>query len=169
MRPDAVVSCRLRLQEMVGLQRAFGNASWAKPLRWIAFAWDYLAWMPRAVANESLRQAVHGLDVAYCRDYRQRPEFCNPCLMLQRGVGVLRLTSVAIDVARGCQSLSDENKGRRCAFALPEPSAPHGTQLAPDHKQGAAMVAPARARACDLAGKRMAWKFTCRRQMRSYA
>ena len=162
LRPDSVLPCRLRLQDMAGLQVAFGNGtSAARP--WAAFIWDYLAWMPRAVANVSLRQAVHGLDVAYCRDFRQRPEFCNHCLLMQRGVGVLRLTSIPMEVSRGCQTLSEEKAGKRCKFLLPGESA--ASTAAPlDDGRGAYIQpnASARAPACAVAGKRVAWKFTCR-------
>eukprot|EP00322_Chrysochromulina_rotalis_P002831 CAMPEP_0115842920 /NCGR_PEP_ID=MMETSP0287-20121206/8047_1 /TAXON_ID=412157 /ORGANISM="Chrysochromulina rotalis, Strain UIO044" /LENGTH=296 /DNA_ID=CAMNT_0003296601 /DNA_START=41 /DNA_END=931 /DNA_ORIENTATION=+ len=101
-RPDVFVGCRWQLPASVNLRNG-SNSEWA------AYAWDYLAFMPRAVAESSLgdgyRASFSLKSGAVCqRGSTGGTIGCNPCwLKARRGLDLLFLdgrTFGFIDIAR---------------------------------------------------------------------
>mmetsp|Transcript_29140 Transcript_29140/g.43993 ORF Transcript_29140/g.43993 Transcript_29140/m.43993 type:complete len:336 (+) Transcript_29140:291-1298(+) len=84
----------------------------ALPSNHAAFAWDYLSLMTRPAASIALREVELSPRVPIC-SFPNSVEQCNPCVLRKFNVGLLKLR-FGVDVARQCQLLSDEKRGRRC-------------------------------------------------------
>ena len=96
-RPDVFVGCRWHLP-----------TSWYHPLAnassWVAYAWDYLAFMPRSAATASLGEGFLATSRAHCiRGSTGGSIGCNACWVKRRGLNLLSLEKRdfgPVDIAR---------------------------------------------------------------------
>jgi hypothetical protein len=121
-RPDVYVSCTLRHPRL-----DVGIPSTPLPTKWVAFAWDYLAFMTREAATVSLNQSSLGRSISSCQPEYHTVAHCNACLMKLHGFQTDVVSSqvhdgvwASVDVVRSCQLLSDERMRRKCSgFGVP--------------------------------------------------
>lgn len=132
VRPDAHLVCRFDEHAVALLSQRLGTrpshpsvansslpSATVRPQAslWVGYAWDLFAFMPRQVANVVLQQVPLAQHIKACRDYRARPEYCNPCVARRHDAKVYTIRGFPLDVARHCQMMEAEKRGKTCLGA----------------------------------------------------
>lgn len=116
-RPDVVVSCAFRAPLTEFRRLLTGRNKLMTSPRWVAYAWDFLAYLTRAAAQISLNELLLARNCSAC-GINITNAYCNACIMRQHDFLVTVITDNwgGVDIARHCQMLTDERGGFRCPW-----------------------------------------------------